>query len=114
MKLGCLCESYFYVGFFFFFWVILGVTFSGILTVLYSITMVAYLAGFLFAFNTVATNWEMLMPGRLIRGKGTALKKDYNEADVKMMVNFVTFYSTRSYPVTVLKLWLKPSVILTS
>lgn len=54
------------------------------------------------------------MPGKLIMGKGTALKKGYNEADVKMMVNFVTFYSTRSYPFTVLKLWLKPSVILTS
>lgn len=31
------------------------------------------------------------MPGKLIMGKGTALKKGYNEADVKMMVNFLVF-----------------------
>lgn len=74
--------------------VILGVTFSGILRVLYSATVVVYLAGFGFSFNTAATNWEMLMPGKLT--KGTALKKGYNKGDVKVMVNFDPYYSTRS------------------
>lgn len=66
MKLDCLCESYFYVCMCFcFFRVILGLTFIGILTALYSIIETAYLAGFGFAFNTVATNWEVLMPEKL-------------------------------------------------
>lgn len=92
----CVCVVWF------FFKVILGVTFSGILRVLYSITVIAYLTGFGFAFKTVATNWEMLMPGKL--SKGSALKKGYSEGDVKMTVNFATCYRTRSYPLTVLKL----------
>lgn len=89
----------------------MGVTFSGILGVLCSITEIAYLAGFGFAFNTVATNWEMMLPGKLTKGR--TLKKGYNESHVKMRVNFVTCYATRSYPLTVLKLWLNPSIILT-
>lgn len=80
----------------------MGVTFSGILRVLYSATVIAYLTGFGFAFNTVVTNWEVMMPGKPT--KGTALKKGYNEGDVKMMVNFDICYSTRSYLPTVLKL----------
>lgn len=48
--------------------------------------MIAYLAGFGFAFNTVATNWEMLMPGKW--SKGTALKKGYSEGDVKIDSKF--------------------------
>lgn len=105
MKRGCLCESYFYVCVWFgFFKAILGVTFSGILRVLYSATVIAHLAGSGFSFNTVATNSEMLLPGKVI--KGTALKKGCSEGDVKMMVIFVTCYSTRSYPPTVLKLTL--------
>lgn len=101
MKLGCLCESYFCVCVVWFFLkVILGVTFSGILRVLYSITVIAYLTGFGLVFNTVATNWEMLMPGKL--SKGTALKKGYSEGDVKMIVNLVACYRTRLYPLIVL------------
>lgn len=69
------------VWFGFLFRVILGVTFSGILRVLYSATVIAHLAGFGFSFNTVATTWEMLLPGKLT--KGIALKKGYNEGDVK-------------------------------
>lgn len=66
MKLRCVWELFLCSGFFF--KVILGVTFSGILlTVLYGVTTIAYLAGFLFfvfAFNAVAANWEMLMSAK--------------------------------------------------